>query len=59
MGKKFWDDRFNALATYNAEIGRGIVHTKEHDEKMRHLQKEYDAKVREYCEREGIVVIGA
>lgn len=59
MGKKFWDDKFNILAVYNAEVSRGILHTQEYYEKMHLLQEEYDTKLREHCKREGIVVIGA
>ena len=33
---------FEALATYNGEIGRGIVHTAEWDERMRLLQERYN-----------------
>jgi hypothetical protein len=34
--------RFEPLATYNAECGRGIVHTSEWDARMAVLQREYD-----------------
>ncbi len=33
-----------ALATYNAERSRGIVHTTEWDAKMAELQREYDCQ---------------
>jgi predicted small metal-binding protein len=42
----FWDDKFNALATYNAEVSRGIVHTLEWKHNMRYLQAEYNNKLR-------------
>lgn len=48
---------FEALATYNAEVARGIVHTPEWVEKMRHEQDRFDtpAHVRaEQDERLGI-----
>lgn len=35
--------KFSALATYNAERARGIVHTAEWDAKMTTLQHEWDA----------------
>jgi lysyl-tRNA synthetase class I len=35
----------NQLATYNAEISRGIVHTAEYDRKMKRLQKEYNEEI--------------
>jgi hypothetical protein len=33
--------KFNALAIYNAEIARGIVHTQEWDARMAALQEEF------------------
>lgn len=38
-----WDD----LATYNAEVARGIVHTAKWDERMRLKQERYDREVLE------------
>jgi hypothetical protein len=35
-------EKFNALATYNAEIARGIVHTTAWEFRMAILQREYD-----------------
>jgi hypothetical protein len=35
--------KFSALATYNAERARGIMHTAEWDAKMAELQREWDA----------------
>jgi hypothetical protein len=40
-----WEPRFFALAQYNAEVSRGIIHTDEWQEKMHRMQNEYDAKV--------------
>jgi hypothetical protein len=37
-----WPAWFNALATYNAELDRGIVHTPEWDAKMATIQAGYD-----------------
>ena len=34
--------RFQPLAVYNAEVARGIVHTREWDAKMAELQREFD-----------------
>ena len=42
-----WDNKFTALAMYNAEISRGIVHTEEYCKKMAILQDEYDARIQE------------
>ena len=42
--ESFWENRFNDLATFNSEIGRGILHTKVHKEKMKLLQEEYNKK---------------
>ena len=36
---------FETLATYNAEVARGIVHTPEWDARMADLQREFDARV--------------
>jgi len=36
------ETRFYALATFNAEVGRGLVHTPEYVKIMKQLQKEYD-----------------
>jgi hypothetical protein len=37
-------DRFERLAVYNAEVGRGIVHTEEYDKQMAALQRQWDAR---------------
>ncbi len=36
-------DRFNILATYNAERSRGIKHTKEWQQRMAELQRHFDS----------------
>ena len=36
-----WDSKFDALATYNSEVMRGLVHTREYEKRMDELQKEY------------------
>jgi hypothetical protein len=33
---------FKVLATYNAEVSRGIPHTPEYDAQMAELQKQFD-----------------
>jgi hypothetical protein len=38
------DPKFEALAVYNAECARGIVHTAEYDRRMAALQAEYDGR---------------
>ena len=30
------------LATYNSEVSRGIVHTKEYNQKMKDMQEQFD-----------------
>lgn len=44
MKNNFWEPRFEALATYNAEVARGIVHRIQYALKMEALQKEYNEK---------------
>lgn len=36
--------RWHALATYNAERARGVVHRPEYDERMRREQEAFDAE---------------
>ena len=48
--KNIWDKKFAPLAVYNDEIYKGIVHTHEYNERMKVLQKEYDARLRESYE---------
>lgn len=36
-------DKFEALAQYNAEVWRGLVHTPEWSAQMAELQREFDA----------------
>jgi len=44
----FWEERFQALADYNSEIWRGVLHTKEYDKSMEKLQSEYNKKSEEW-----------
>lgn len=41
----FWESRFDELATYNSEAGRGIQHTPEKQQRMATLQADYNAKM--------------
>jgi len=36
------DEKFSPLATYNSEVGRGLVHTPEWAARMAKLQQEFD-----------------
>jgi len=47
MRRKPEFDRWGPVATYNAEVARGIVHTPEYDAKMAEWQKLFDAEMRE------------
>ncbi len=47
----FWEERFEVLATYNSEIGRGIVHTKKFDNAMAVLQNEYNKKMKAWADK--------
>lgn len=38
-------DKFDALAWYNAERSRGIVHTADYDARMADLQREWDEMI--------------
>jgi hypothetical protein len=42
--KRLWvmPHKFDALCHYNGEVSRGIVHTKEYDDRMWILQGEYN-----------------
>lgn len=53
-----WEEKFQPLADYNSEVGRGIVHTKNYDEEMKKLQEEYNKKVTDWCDRNGYKIIG-
>jgi hypothetical protein len=46
-GDEFWKEGFGELATYNAEVSRGIVHTKERKDIMRKLQDRYNHSERQ------------
>ena len=43
--EEFWEQRFNALATYNSEVSRGLVHTPEYVRRMAVMQADYNAKI--------------
>ena len=43
-----WDNKYNALAIYNGELQRGLLHTAGHTLKMQKLQIEYNEKVLNY-----------
>lgn len=45
--RKHHEDRWLPLATYNAEVARGVVHTPEYDAKMAGWQKSFDAEMAE------------
>lgn len=55
--EKFWKPEYEALAQYNAEVGRRIAHTPEWRKKMARLQAEYDKRQREFAEKEGTAII--
>ena len=38
---KEWKSDYDMLATYNAEVSRGIVHNSDYTKKMQQLQEEY------------------
>jgi len=37
-----WNHKFDALATYNAEVMRGIMHTEDYNRRMSVLKEEYN-----------------
>ncbi len=49
--------RWSALAMYNAEVGRGIVHTKDWDAIMAQHQKEFEDGARQHAEAQGYTVL--
>lgn len=53
----FWEERFQRLADYNSEVGRGIVHTEECSNAMKSLQNEYNDKMIKWAERNNISLI--
>lgn len=50
---------FDALATYNSEVARGIVHTPEWVEQMRYEKARFDAQQAERADREGWIIAAA
>ena len=55
--KGFWLPEFDVLAQYNAERSRGVQHTSEWQERMSELQVCYDKRLRDHCEKAGMVVV--
>jgi len=53
----FWDDKYLPLSTYNGEVARGVLHTKEYKEKMKLLQKEFNSERKEWAINKGWIVI--
>ena len=53
----FWSDKYQILAVYNGEVGRGILHTDEHKEKMELLQEEYKEDQIKWANNNGWIVI--
>ena len=49
----FWEERFSALAYFNDEIYRGLVHSQEYVERMKKLQEEYNNKLFKYYHDNG------
>jgi len=47
MRRRQQHDRWLPLATYNAEVARGIVHTPEYDAKMADWQRMFNAEMAE------------
>jgi hypothetical protein len=46
--KNFWLPEFDALAQYNAERSRGIMHTPEYIREMEILQKIYSDRIADF-----------
>lgn len=42
-----WCQEYSELATYNAEVGHGLVHTPERRARMAAIQERYDQQTRE------------
>jgi len=42
LTSKEWEAKFGILATYNAEVVRGLVHTPKFVKRMKRLQQEYN-----------------
>uniref|UniRef100_A0A6M3X5P7 Uncharacterized protein n=1 Tax=viral metagenome TaxID=1070528 RepID=A0A6M3X5P7_9ZZZZ len=51
-----WEERFDILATYNAEVMRGVVHTSEYDARMKILQDDYNSKYNKESWKKGYLV---
>jgi hypothetical protein len=48
--RPYWPDEFSLLAEYNAEVGRGIVHTSEWDKLMKAVQERFNQRAIRECE---------
>jgi len=59
MENSVWDKKYTALATYNAEVSRGIKHTKIWADKMRLLQQEYDQEIKDWAHKHNVSIIDA
>jgi len=55
--EKFWKPEYEALAQYNSEVNRGILHTSVWKKKMAEIQTEYNKRQREFAEKKGMVII--
>lgn len=44
----FWLPEFNALAQYNSEKARGIVHTPEYNKAMEIMQEKYNERLAKF-----------
>ena len=53
----FWNDKYLPLSTYNGEVARGILHTKEYKDKMQLLQDEFFVEQKEWAINKGWIVI--
>lgn len=52
-----WRPEYDELATYNAEVIRGIVHTDIFNRRMAALQAQYDVEIKEHAAKNGMLVI--
>ena len=52
------EHRWNALATYNSEVARGLVHTPEWRKKMAEEQKLFDEEQHQRYLDEGWTLVG-
>ena len=52
----YWDDMFLPLSVYNAEVSRGILHTREYKEKMKVMQDDFIERQTEWAKSKGWIV---